>query len=61
METAKLILSPKRFTDESQVISVRLPKDMLKEIDAAAQQTGRTRNELIVTGLGFALEHLEIQ
>ena len=61
MEDAKLIISPKRYSDESQVLSVRMPKGMLKDLDAIAQKTGRTRNELIVTGIGFALEHLEIQ
>ena len=60
MEDAKLILSPKRYTDESQVISVRLPKDMLRDVDAVAQKTGRTRNEILLKCIEFTLTHLEI-
>ena len=61
MEDAKLIISPKRYAAESQVLSVRMPKDMLQAVDAVAQKTGRTRNELILTSIEFALEHLEIE
>ena len=61
MEDAKLIISPKRYADESQVLSVRMPKGMLKDLDAIAQKTGRTRNELIVMSIEFTLDHLEIE
>ena len=61
MENARLVISPKRYTDESQVISIRMPKDMLRDVDAVAQKTGRTRNEIILTGIEFTLEHLEIE
>ena len=60
MEDAKLIISPKRYSDESQVLSVRMPKGMLKDLDAIAQKTGRTRNEIITKSIEFTLEHLEI-
>ena len=61
MEDAKLIISPKRYSDESQVLSVRMPKGMLRDLDAIAQKTGRTRNELIVMSIEFTLDHLEIE
>lgn len=61
MEGIKLVITPKRYNDESQVISVRMPKDMLRDIDSVAQKTGRTRNELILTSIEFTLEHLEIE
>ena len=60
MEEPKLIISPKKYTGESAVISLRLYKDMIRDIDAAAAASGRTRNELMTTCLEFALEHLEI-
>lgn len=60
MEDVKFIISPKRYTEESQVFSVRMPKDMLRDIDTVAQKTGRTRNELIVMSIEFTLTHLEI-
>lgn len=61
METPKLHITPKRYTGESTVISMRLPKDMLKELDSIAEKSGRTRNELLMMGLEFALQHMEIE
>ena len=52
---------PKKFTEESAVVSLRLPKDMLRAIDEAASQAGRTRNEFMSMSLEFALDHLEIE
>ena len=44
MEEIKFLLSPKRYKEETQVFSIRIPKDMLRDVDAVAQKTGRTRN-----------------
>ena len=60
MEDLTLRIGAKRYTEESTVVSFRLPNDMLKEIDNVAQTTGRTRNEILTTSLEFALEHMEI-
>lgn len=60
MQDSKLIITPKRYKEETQVISVRMPKDMLHDIDAVAQNTGRTRNEIILLGMTFTLQNLEI-
>ena len=60
MADKKLIIQPHRYGNETSVISVRLPKDMLAVIDRVAAETGRTRNEIIVTSMEFALENLEI-
>ena len=60
MEDVKFIVSPKRYTEETQVFSVRMPKDMIRDLDAVAQKTGRTRNEIITKSIEFTLEHLEI-
>lgn len=43
------------------MISVRLPKEMLSVIDRAASETGRTRNEILVLSMEFALENMEIE
>lgn len=51
-------ISQKKYTGPSSVISMRLPKDMLADIDEAARVSGRTRNELLTMGLEFALNHL---
>ena len=61
MEIPKLVIAPKRYTEETTIVSMRLPKDMLRELDALAKRTGRTRNELMTVGLEFALDHIEIK
>lgn len=60
MEEVKFLLSAKRYKEETQVFSVRVPRDMLRDVDAVAQKTGRTRNEIITKSIEFTLEHLEI-
>ena len=53
-------LQARKYTGETSVISVRLPKDMLRDLDTAAAASGRTRNELLTMSLEFALNHMEI-
>ena len=60
MEEPILRIGAKRYTEESTVVSFRLPKDMLREIDGVARNTGRTRNEIVSASLEFALRHMEI-
>ena len=60
MQNGKLIITPKRYKDETQVVSVRMPKDMLHDIDAVAQNTGRARNEIILMAIEFTLGNMEI-
>ena len=61
MEEPKLEIRPKKYKGESTVLSMRIPKEMLQALDDVAQATGRTRNELLVKCIDFALEHMEIQ
>ena len=60
METPKLQITSKKYTEESTVISMRLPRDMLRKIDEVAGVTGRTRNEILQLGMEFALSHMEL-
>ena len=60
MEDLTLKITAKRYGNESTVVSFRLPKDMLRDIDNIAEATGRTRNEIMTTSLEFALRHMEI-
>lgn len=60
MDIPKLKIIPKKYTGETSVISLRLPKDMLEDVDAIAKSTGRTRNELLLTCMEFALKHMAI-
>lgn len=61
MSEPKFQIKPKKYTGESSVVSMRMPKDMLRDIDAIAAKTGRTRNEFMLMSLEFALEHLEVE
>lgn len=60
MAENKLVIRPHKFSGETTVISLRLPKDMLSAIDQVANNTGRTRNEILVLSMEFALENMEI-
>jgi len=60
MEKPVLKIAPKRYHEETTIISMRLAKDMIRDLDAVAKVTGRSRNEILTTSLEFALEHMEI-
>ena len=60
MDKPKLQNKPKKYTEESTIMSMRIPKDMIRDLDAVAAKTGRTRNEIIAMSLEFALENMEI-
>jgi hypothetical protein len=54
----KLTIEQKKYKGETSVVSARLPIELVKEI---ANETGRTRNEILVLCLEFSLENLEIK
>ena len=60
MQIPKMQITPKKYNEETTVISMRMPKDMLRDIDAVANQTGRTRNEILMLSMEFALDNIEI-
>ena len=60
MENPKLYIRPKKYTGESTVVSMRMPKDLIEEVDRIAKATGRTRSELMAVCLEFAMRHMEI-
>ena len=61
MDNIKLIIPQKKYTGETSIVSMRIPKDMLKDIDLAAKAAGRTRNEKLQMSLEFALNHMSIE
>ena len=56
----KLIITPKKYTGKTSVVSTRLPDEMIKELEALSARTGKSRNELLVTRIAFALDNIEI-
>ena len=61
LEKKKLVISTKKYTGETAVISTRIPNDLIKEIDDICETTGRTRNEIVQMCLEFAVDNLEIE
>ena len=61
MTNEKLIISSKKYRGDSTVISIRLPDELVKALDKIAEETGRTRNEVIQKCLSFAVDNLEIK
>lgn len=60
MDSKLLITKILRGDDGYRVFSVRLRTDILDHVNALAEDTGRTRNELIGMLLEFALENSEV-
>lgn len=60
MSEPVLKISPKKYTGETTIVSMRMAKELLKDIDNVATLTGRNRNEILTMSLEFALNHIEI-
>ena len=56
----KFIIRAKKSYGETSVVSCRKPNEVLKQLDRVSARTGRTRNELILKCVEFALDKLEI-
>ena len=50
----------RRYSGDTTVVSVRMAKELLKDIDKIANLSGRSRNEILTMSLEFALNHTEI-
>lgn len=61
MENKKLVILSKKYRGDSMVVSTRLPNELVNKLDKIAEQTGRTRNEIMQMCLEFAVENLEIK
>ena len=56
-----LTIPIKKYRGDSIVISSRLTGELVEKLDEIAEQTGRTRNEIIQMCLEFAVSNLEIK
>ena len=57
----KLKVSMKKFTGETSVVSLRMPNELIAKLDEICEKTGRTRNDLIIKSLDFALDNIVIE
>jgi len=60
MNTKLMITKRKRGEDGHKILSIRVREDIIKRLDTLADQTGRSRNELIGLLLDFAIENSEV-
>ena len=56
----KFVVRKRQQYGENTVVSCRMPVEMVRRLDDIGQNTGRTRNELILRCVEFALDRLEI-
>lgn len=56
----KFIVRTKKVYGENTVVSCRMPVELVDKLDKIGAKTGRTRNELILKCVEFALDKLEI-
>ena len=61
MGDKKLVIQKQKYTGETIVTSMRIPRDLLADLDKAAKESNRTRNEVLMMCLEFALENMEIE
>ena len=59
----KLIITKKGVKGEDgyKVFSIRIKDELVEKLDQLAQQTNRSRNDLINTLLDFAVAHSEVE
>lgn len=60
MNEPKLEIIKKKYRGETTILSVRIPKDMIKDLDEIAAETGYSRNELIVKSMEFSIRNMKI-
>ena len=57
----KLIITKLKGEDGHKTFSIRIRDELVEKLDALAQQTNRSRNDLINTLLTYAIEHCEVK
>lgn len=60
MQKPVLRISSKKYGGGTTIVSMRMAKELLKDIDRVAALTGRNRNEILTMSLEFALDHMEV-
>lgn len=57
----KLKLKPKKYIGTTSVVSLRMPEELIESLDKISTETGRTRNDIIIKCIDFALENIVIE
>ena len=57
----RFVIRARKNYGENTVVSCRMPVELVQRLDSIGGKTGRTRNELILRCVEYALERLEIE
>ena len=60
MSEPVLRIPKKKYGGDTTVVSMRISKELLSDIEKVADLAGRNRNEILTMSLEFALKHTEI-
>lgn len=60
MEKKKLKIKKKKYGGKTSVVSIRMPNMLIEKIDDVALKTDRTRNDIIIKFIDYALDNYEI-
>ena len=60
-DSEKLIIQTSKYGGDSKVVSVRLPEEMLSEIDGIASTASKSRNEIVLMCLEYALPNVQVK
>ncbi len=60
MSEPVLRIPKRKYGGDTSVVSMRISRELLKDIDRVADLSGRNRNEILTMSLEFALNHTEI-
>ncbi len=61
MKDQILKIQERKFRGDTEVVSARLPKELVQELTYIASETGRSRNEIVEICLSFAVNRVEIE
>lgn len=61
MNNEYLKIKERKYRGETEVISARLPSELVRDLEVIAQQSGRSRNEIIELCLTFAIHRVKIE
>lgn len=61
MNNEVLTIKERKYQGETEVVSARLPSELVKELNFIAKETGRSRNEIIEMCLTFAIHRVKIE
>lgn len=61
MDNEILIIKERKYQGETEVLSARLPSELVQELSFIAKETGRSRNEIIELCLTFAVNRIKIE